>query len=62
MFCFSPVAVSGVTSKVTTRSHARVPDVLSSTFTSNTFNILPSTTLAMVRRETIASVVVRLDM
>ena len=56
MFCFLPVAVPGVISKVTFRSHARIPDVLSSTFTLNTFNILPSTTLAMVWRETIASV------
>ena len=56
MFCFLPVAVPGVISRVTSRSHARVPDVLSSTFTLNTFNILPSTTLVMVWRETIASV------
>ena len=53
MFYFSPVALPGVTIKVTSRSHARVPDVVSSTFT---LNILPSCTLVMVWRETVASV------
>ena len=53
MFYFSPVAVPGVTIKVTASSHARVPVVVSSTFT---LNILPSVTLAMVCRDTVASV------
>ena len=49
----SPVAVPGVASKVTTSSHARIPDVASSTLT---LNIPPSFTLVIVRRETVASV------
>ena len=53
MLWFSPVAVPGVSIKVTVNSHARVPDVVSSTLT---LNILPSITLVMVWRETVASV------
>ena len=53
ILCFSPVAVPGVSIKVTFKSHARVPDVVSSTFT---LNILPSITLVMIWRETVASV------
>ena len=53
MFYFSPVALPGVTIKVTSSSHARVPDVVSSTLT---LSILPSCTLVMVWRETVASV------
>ena len=56
MLCFSPVAVPGINTNVTSKSHARVPDVVSSTFTVNIFNLMPSFTLAMVWRETIASV------
>ena len=53
MFYFSPNAVPGVASKVTTSSHTRAPDVSSSTLT---LNIPPSVTLVIVRRETVASV------
>ena len=53
MFYFLPVALPGVTNKVTTRSHARVPDVVSSTFT---LNVLPSVTLVIGWRDTVASV------
>ena len=50
---FLPVAVPGVRIKVTSKSHASVPDVVSSTLT---LNILPSVTLVIGWRETVASV------
>ena len=53
MLYFLPVAVPGVASKATTSSHARVPDVASSTVT---LNILPSVMLVIVWRDTVASV------
>ena len=55
--CFSPVAVPGMASKVTTRSRSSVPFVSSSTLTSN---VLPSVTLIIDCRETRASTVDRL--